>query len=121
MTESTNCEAKTSSVDQTSHENTPQVVAHPATKEKMRNIMEAASALTSLGDEEDSVGSTTAKSPETVDKTTDDNSVEAKEGIKPCYNAEENDDKNSNGAPKRFLPDHKKPDAAPTFPEKVSS
>ena len=57
---------------------------------KLRTIMEAASALTALGDEEEIVPS--------VEST----QGEAKE------------------ARKRYIPEYKKPDAALTFPEKVS-
>eukprot|EP00977_Amphora_coffeiformis_P020892 scaffold8605_cov178-Amphora_coffeaeformis.AAC.11 len=75
-------------------------------KEKLRTIMEAASALTALGDEESSesrsnspaVGVVGAKKTTTTTATT----------------------KQTKKDDKRFLPDHKKPDAALTFPEKVS-
>jgi hypothetical protein len=70
-------------------------------KEKLRTIMEAASALTALGDE-DSSGESRAGSPHMKD---------AVEDSKQACTAEE----------KRFLPDYKKPDAAVTFPEKVCS
>jgi hypothetical protein len=70
-------------------------------KEKLRTIMEAASALTALGDE-DSSGGSRAGSP--VEKDGD-----AKKTTDATPTAEE----------KRFLPDYKKPDAALTFPEKV--
>jgi hypothetical protein len=71
-------------------------------KEKLRTIMEAASALTALADEEDSSGESRAGSPHVKD---------AVEDSKQACTAEE----------KRFLPDYKKPDAALTFPEKVCS
>jgi hypothetical protein len=60
-------------------------------KSKLRTIMEAASALTALGDEEETSNS--------LEKTPAEH--EAKE------------------ASKRYIPEHKKPDAALTFPEKV--
>jgi hypothetical protein len=61
-------------------------------KSKFRTIMEAASALTALGDEEETVNSLEKSLAE---------SNEAKEACK------------------RYIPEHKKPDAALTFPEKV--
>jgi hypothetical protein len=61
-------------------------------KSKLRTIMEAASALTALGDEEEK-----------------GNSCEKNQ-------AEANDAKE---ARQRYIPEHKKPDAALTFPEKV--
>ncbi len=70
-------------------------------KEKLRSVMEAASALTSLGDEESGSRPT---SPKSEDKPV------------PLQPAEAEDK-----AKKRFLPEHKKADAAPTFPEKVRS
>jgi hypothetical protein len=74
----------------------------PATKEKLRSIMEAASALTALGDEESAVGSP----PSTPANS---HKHELIEGEK------------KEGTPaKRYIPEHKKPDAALTFPEKVS-
>lgn len=72
----------------------------PVTKEKLRSIMEAASALTALGDEEDGE---------------DDSQSEDKKD-----NDGENDGSELDESGKRFIPDHKKPDAALTFPEKVS-
>lgn len=68
-------------------------------KEKLRTIMEAASALTALGDEESS------------DNQSRGNSPVPKEPGKTKATSKKDD--------KRFLPDHKKPDAALTFPEKV--
>lgn len=64
----------------------------PVTKEKLRSIMEAASALTALGDEDE-------------DEDGDDESE--KEGSSLELGS------------KRYIPEHKKPDAALTFPEKV--
>ena len=67
----------------------------PVTKEKLRSIMEAASALTALGDEEDGEEGTSNKQLQE-----DNEEGEGKSG-------------------KRYIPEHKKPDAALTFPEKV--
>jgi len=75
-----------------------QTTEKPATKEKLRSIMEAASALTALGDEE---GSSSPTATSVTDKEEETNS---KDDSKPG---------------KRYIPDHKKPDAALTFPEKV--
>jgi hypothetical protein len=75
----------------------------PATKEKLQSVMEAASALTALCDEESENG--TPSSPKIVPKESPDTTAAA---------ATPKDD-----GSKRFLPDHKKPDAALTFPEKV--
>lgn len=80
----------------------------PASKEKLRCIMEAASALTALGDEESEKGSSCPSSPQTK------SSADAKPST-------ENVNKKESKPSKRFLPDHKKPDAAPTFPEKLMS
>lgn len=79
----------------------------PVAKEKLRSIMEAASALTALGDEE-SEGSRPSSPKE--EKQEDHKEVDSSE-------IKEQEDGNP---PKRYLPEHKKPDAAPTFPEKVS-
>lgn len=73
----------------------------PVTKEKLRSIMEAASALTSLGDEDSASGSRPS-SP------------------KPDEIKKEEDSPPRSSSIKRYIPEHKKPDAALTFPEKVS-
>jgi len=70
-------------------ENTQTKKKGPVTKEKLRSIMEAASALTSLGDEDEE-----------------------------CKDVD--DEESSKDKAKRFIPEYKKPDAALTFPEKVS-
>jgi hypothetical protein len=78
----------------------------PVTKEKIRGIMEAASALTALGDEES-------------DNSRPGSPIKEEEAPEaPAGDSGEKEQKED--SPKRFLPDHKKPDAAPTFPEKVS-
>lgn len=69
----------------------------PFTKEKLRSIMEAASALTALGDEDE---------------------AEAEEGNTASKSAEDKED-DGDTLGKRYIPEHKKPDAALTFPEKV--
>ena len=74
-------------------------------KEKLRTIMEAASALTALGDEE---SESRSSSPD-----------QEREGEPSEQKQEESSTKKTKGDEKRFLPDHKKPDAALTFPEKV--
>jgi hypothetical protein len=63
--------------------------------------MEAASALTALQGEEDTMASSSTKSSRV---STPSDNAGAKDNSKD---------------EKRFLPDHKKPDAALTFPEKV--
>jgi hypothetical protein len=78
----------------------------PAPKEKLQSVMEAASALTALADEESENGEDAPSSPKITPEESPDTTAEA----------ESPKDENS----KRFLPDHKKPDAALTFPEKVS-
>ena len=75
------------------------------TKEKLRSIMEAASALTALGDEEDTQESTLSPTK----------SNEKMESSEQTDNEETSEEK----VLKRYIPDHKKPDAALTFPEKV--
>jgi hypothetical protein len=82
------------------------------TKKKLRSIMEAASALTSLGDEDSECGD---RSNSPFDGHKDD----TEQGSKPVKSDHETQEDEKGSASKRFLPDHKKPDAAPTFPEKV--
>lgn len=77
-----------------------------APKEKLRSIMEAASALTALGDEE-SDGSR-PNSP----KNTSEASTDFKTGAAIETSGEK-------GKLNRYIPDYKKPNAALTFPEKV--
>lgn len=87
-------------------------------EEKLQSIMEAANALTALGDEEDATESSTAPLPLKVEQ---DSTREAlKDDAAPYLVAKPQLHKSvvANNA-KRFLPEHKKPDAAPTFPEKV--
>jgi hypothetical protein len=69
----------------------------PVTKEKLRSIMEAASALTALGEEED-----------------------GEEGSESSSKKDGEEEGEMDESGKRFIPEHKKPDAALTFPEKVS-
>ena len=66
---------------------------------RLQKMMDAASALTVLA--EDNGGKNDTKASEI--KTDEASSEQSKEQQK-----------------RRYLPDHKKPDAAPTFPEKVS-
>jgi hypothetical protein len=71
---------------------------------KEKSIMDAVSALTSLGDEEDSNNEESAANPSPAKRLKlGDEATEESKAI----------------AAKRFIPDHKKPDAALTFPEKV--
>jgi hypothetical protein len=67
--------------------------------------MEAASALTALVNEESSEAQAPAAAPEAKKKEETADEAAAR--------AEEEEDE------KRFIPEHKKPDAALTFPEKV--
>jgi hypothetical protein len=94
----------------TATESETQINKVPAPKEKLQSVMEAASALTALCDEDSANGEGAPSSPKITPKkeeTPDTTTVEAAGTPK--------DD-----GSKRFLPDHKKPDAALTFPEKVS-
>jgi hypothetical protein len=75
------------------------------TKEKLRSIMEAASALTALGDEDDTQEESVPIKAEDEQPQTDDKT--------------ENGESTGDKSLKRYIPDHKKPDAALTFPEKV--
>ena len=79
----------------------------PAPKEKLQSIMEAASALTALGDEE-STGSPSPTPISTPQK------LSVKSPSSAAASAKEDEE-----SPKRYIPEHKKPDAALTFPEKV--
>jgi hypothetical protein len=83
-----------------------QTTKGPAPKEKLHSVMEAASALTALCDEESANGEGAPSSPKIAPKESPDTTAVA---------GTPKDD-----GSKRFLPDHKKPDAALTFPEKVS-
>jgi cell division protein FtsN len=89
----------------------------PAPKEKIRSIMEAASALTALGEEESDASR--PGSPSGESKKEDYVNIESKDTETPGT-FESAEDEEEKEAAKRYLPDHKKPDAAPTFPEKVS-
>ena len=97
-------------------------------KEKLKSIMDAASALTSLGDEEEESG-------EAVDPTvaSDEDALATAQAVvkqelppspppaDPLPQQQHQDNGSDDGKNgKRYLPEHKKPDAAPTFPEKVS-
>jgi hypothetical protein len=125
---------------------TPPVGVKP---EKLRTIMDAASALTSLGDEEvapaeeavvvvkeepasnqeteevSSSGEPKAAEPSTspAPKVEDEDGAENARPPSPKVVPSESSNSNNNSSggppPKRYLPEHKKPDAAPTFPEKV--
>lgn len=82
-------------------------------KTNKMGIMDAVTALTTLGDEESGSESGEKPSPEKKDDTNeaekkDDGPEEAEEG-----KMEEEEVK------PRYIPEHKKPDAALTFPEKV--
>lgn len=96
----------------------------PTTKEKLKTIMEAASALTALGDEESESSRPTSPSKAAAVKE-ETEVVVAKEiaEASPPLSKEQQDAEDEAAAAnaKRFLPEHKKPDAAPTFPEKVSN
>lgn len=83
---------------------TPNTTEPPKTKkgEKLKSIMEAASALTTLGDSGEEDGSA-ASSPEKEDEDIDDKPKTVEIST----------------ASKRYIPEHKKPDAALTFPEKL--
>jgi hypothetical protein len=85
------------------------------TQEKLQSIVEAASALTSLVQEE--TGSSSLPSP-----TREDNNTKTPKEESPAGNADsdESKDEEEDEPSKRFIPEHKKPDAALTFPEKVS-
>jgi general stress protein YciG len=73
------------------------------TKAFLQSIMEAASALTRLGDEES--GASAPPSPKREEEDTEETPETGTKAGK---------------ATKRFIPKHKKPDGALTFPEKVS-
>jgi hypothetical protein len=91
----------------------------PATKEKLTSIMEAASALTALGDEESESDPAKSPSKESANEPAATDSAETASPSKEQQIADEAAAAASNA--KRYLPEHKKPDAAPTFPEKVSN
>ena len=75
-------------------------------KEKQRTVMEAASALTTLGGEQEKETTITPKKEESSEDN-EEKKVESDEAMAKTSSA------------KRFIPEHKKPDAALTFPEKV--
>jgi hypothetical protein len=75
-----------------------------ATKEKLRSIMDAVSALTALGDEDGD----------------EDEEGEGKKGEEKKLGRKEDKVEDAEfDSKKRFIPEHKRPDAALTFPEKV--
>lgn len=77
---------------------------------KLHIIMEAASALSALGDD-DSPSPTPISTPQKMASSSNPTS----EAASTTKEAEEK------SPSKRFIPSHKKPDAALTFPEKVSN
>lgn len=95
-------------------------------KEKLRTIMDAASALTSLGDEEGSNEAIPKEEPSHEAEqlpaavgSAEESAEPVKESDAPQPSSPKSLESESTSPPKRYLPDHKKPDAAPTFPEKV--
>jgi hypothetical protein len=78
----------------------PVSMDNPVSKEKLRSIMAAASALTALGEEEEST------------------EVQKSRSNSKSIHLETND--RTDAEARRFIPGHKKPDSALTFPEKVS-
>ena len=82
---------------------------HPKTlinNSELRNIMEAASALTRFGDEESDIAAPVSpKEEEKAEQPEQETADEPENPAKPA---------------KRFIPEYKKPNAALTFPEKVS-
>jgi hypothetical protein len=74
--------------------------------------MEAASALTALGDEDDSRASSSNSNNKYGEQHT--------AGEDPSSAKTDDASTNKKKKQKRYLPNHKKPDAALTFPEKVS-
>jgi hypothetical protein len=89
---------------------------------KLESIMEAASALTALGDEESESGN-----PTTTEKDIEPPAEAISEPAPPPNVVQEEEEPANEpeetlatANAKRYLPEHKKPDAAPTFPEKVS-
>lgn len=89
----------------------------PAKNEKIHIIMEAASALTALGDEESDSSRPTSPRRDPKEAAEQPQS-ETIDGSSPTEKKITDEEVASNNA-QRFLPEHKKPDAAPTFPEKV--
>jgi hypothetical protein len=101
----------TSNIHIIDNETAPQQIQNQKiTKEKLRNIMEAASALTALNSEElsEQGNTSTPLSPEKAPNETPEDEDD-----------EDDDEEGSSSKKKRFIPEHKKPDAALTFPEKV--
>ena len=93
-----------------------------STKGKLRSIMEAARALTALGDEDEVRNITTGSITSTQNLPRATRCTSSKKQL--TYEVDDDDDRieyiDSKCSAKRFLPEHKKQDAAPTFPEKVS-
>jgi hypothetical protein len=111
-------------------------------EEKLTSIMEAANALTALGDEEEGASdgvTVSINNNAKVEDGQDDNATSVKnerqnntalseqgsnieDGTTSINSANSGTAATSTESAnaKRYLPEHKKPDAAPTFPEKVS-
>lgn len=89
-------------------------------KEKMRIIMDAASALTSLGDEDDENGANGATEAQREENPAPPVVKEEVALPSRVESASVDTTTSQQQQQKRYLPEHKKPDAAPTFPEKVS-
>jgi hypothetical protein len=87
---------------------------HPVPKTKDRSsIMDAVNALAALGDDESESSSRTSPVASNSEKKGDSTTkADSKTGSKEA---------NTEADVKRFLPEHKKPDAARTFPEKVGN
>ena len=83
-------------------------------KGKINSIMDAVTALTTLGDEESGSDSEKKASPEKQGDEKD----EAKENPVKEEMEDEGAKEDEESKP-RYIPEHKKPDAALTFPEKV--
>lgn len=95
-------------------ESEPNDKTEPEGTKKIHTIMEAANALTALGDEDESENNGHSQPVPHQPIVTAQNVPGGEPSEAPS--AEGNEELDS---PKRFLPDHKKPDAARTFPEKV--
>jgi hypothetical protein len=89
------------------------ITSSDTTNDTRSTVMDSASTLDSLGTQEPVALPQSSSEPANSNGSAPETQPEVKDELEP------NTSKESEEALKRYLPEHKKPDAAPTFPEKV--